>query len=314
MTLLIDASALDDAPSAVRELPSEYTAIKIAEGDLDFEVTGVVNCIATPLGLHRVPILYVSTFATDIFLVPSDRLSDARVALEAHQFVFVDRTADDDLDDSMSSLSDSKCKLFSSAGLDATSVASASAAAKAASASAAPPVSYAPRPAQPHIVFSILPFDLRMVRVHGDLSRFATELLRLILYPKRQDRFFSLVRIGSNELSIICELHEVEPTFDAWVKKHGSACSGDDALPTVTVSPLDWRCVLMCSRGSGLSEFGVMARFTGPLAESSISIFKVTTISNDYSLLRTNDVERALEKLQATFDNVEIVREEPSHY
>jgi hypothetical protein len=312
MTLLIDAAALHDAPNAVRVDPNEYVAIKIAEGDLDFEVAGVVNSIATPLGRSRVPILYVSTFATDIFLVPHDKLHDTRRALEAQQFLFVHHE-----DPAAAPLSDQKSKLFSGADHEDTLAAPSAAAVKAAAASAAAPpapVSYAPPPPQPHIVFSILPFDLRMVRVSGDLTRFATELLRLILYPKRQDRFFAFVRLGANELSIICERHEVQPTFDAWLQKHSnSACSGDDAPPAVTVSPLDWRCVLMCTRGSGLSEFGVMARFTGPLAESSISIFKVTTISNDYSLLRTNDVERALEKLQSVFANVEIVREEALH-
>jgi hypothetical protein len=310
MTLLIDAAALVDAPNGVRVDPNEYVAIKIAEGDLDFEVAGVVNSIATPLGRSRVPILYVSTFATDIFLVPADKLHDARRALEAQQFLFVDHEGP------VAALSDQKSKLFSGADHDLTAAAAAAAApsaaaAKAAAAAVTAAVSYAPPPPQPHIVFSILPFDLRMVRVCGDLSRFATELLRLILYPKRQDRFFAFVRLGANELSIICEQHEVQPTFDAWLQKHSAgACAGDGAPPAVTVSPLDWRCVLMCTRGSGLSEFGVMARFTGPLAEASISIFKVTTISNDYSLLRTNDVERALEKLQSVFANVEIVREE----
>lgn len=135
-----------------------------------------------------------------------------------------------------------------------------------------------------------------MLHLRGDLTRHAASLVRLIFFPTRLDRFFSLVRLGAQQLSLVLEQHELDLCFPG---------IADD--PLASLSPIDWRCVLMASLGTGLEESGVMVRFTAPLADAGISIFKVTTLANDYSLLRRSDVAAAFAKLQATLANVEIL-------
>ena len=67
-----------------------FCAVRFHEGDLGFDVAGIVDAIATPLAQASIPVLYVSSFSTDIFLVEENRLEDARVALERSIFEFVD--------------------------------------------------------------------------------------------------------------------------------------------------------------------------------------------------------------------------------
>jgi hypothetical protein len=286
-TLLLPSDALSGAPSCVRSSGTRFVAIQIDVGDLGFDVAGVVNSVATPLGLNRVPICYVSTFSTDLFLVPAARLADARRALEADKFRFVD---------------------------DASPASSSSSSSSSAPAPATAPLNLLfspPRPApspilrsrsdiaaEPHVVLSVLPFTLRMVQLTGDLTRFALHIVRLLCFTARSDRFFSLVRLSSNELSLVVEQDELD------------LCFPDAAADAqIVLSPLIWRCVLMTSLGTGLEESGVMLRFTKPLADAGVSIFKVTTTQNDYTLLRNTDVDAAFTRLKETFANVEIIDE-----
>jgi hypothetical protein len=147
-------------------------------------------------------------------------------------------------------------------------------------------------------VLSVLPFTLRMVQLTGDLTRFSLQIVRLLCFTARSDRFFSLVRLSSNELSLVVEQDELDLCFPD---------AATDAQ--IVLSPLIWRCVLMTSLGTGLEESGVMLRFTKPLADAGVSIFKVTTTQNDYTLLRNTDVDAAFTRLKETFANVEIIDE-----
>ena len=68
------------------------------------DVAGIVDAIASPLAASGVPVLYVSTFSTDIFLVEESRLQDARIALEQTIFEFVDTATMKKLTRSISSI------------------------------------------------------------------------------------------------------------------------------------------------------------------------------------------------------------------
>ena len=66
----------------------------------------------------------------------------------------------------------------------------------------------------------------------------------------------------------------------------------------------------MCTRSAGYNEAGVMSRLTRPLADTDLSIFKVTTVTNDYSLMRVDDIERAVTAVRGAFPKVQVVEEE----
>lgn len=57
-----------------------WVALAVA-GPLDFGLTGVLAAIAVPLAAAGVSIFAISTFDTDVVLVPTERLSDAVDAL-----------------------------------------------------------------------------------------------------------------------------------------------------------------------------------------------------------------------------------------
>ena len=67
-------------PEARAEGP--FRAFRIP-GTLDFVQVGVIAALAAPLAKAGIPIFVLSTFDTDVLLVPADRLESAVGALEA---------------------------------------------------------------------------------------------------------------------------------------------------------------------------------------------------------------------------------------
>ena len=71
--------AADAVPLGITvEGPFRALAVR---GPLDFAMTGVVLALATPLAEADVPILAISTFDTDLLLVPAHRVAAAVAAL-----------------------------------------------------------------------------------------------------------------------------------------------------------------------------------------------------------------------------------------
>lgn len=88
--------------------------------------------------------------------------------------------------------------------------------------------------------------------------------------------FFSISK-STDELSILCE-----ETF----------------VPSGTLDERGWRCF----RVEGQLDFsltGILNSLTGPLAESGISIFAVSTFNTDYLLVKETALPRAIEALTA---------------
>lgn len=71
----------EDAPEDVR-CETGWRCL-VVSGPLDFELTGVLESLATPLAAAGVPIFALSTFATDYVLVREPDLSRAVVALDS---------------------------------------------------------------------------------------------------------------------------------------------------------------------------------------------------------------------------------------
>jgi hypothetical protein len=102
-----------------------------------------------------------------------------------------------------------------------------------------------------------------------------------------------------------------QATTDEQNKAHDDCdeCHVNSGACDACLSSEEWRCFIMSTLASGYNEAGVMAKFTAPLAAASVSIFKVTTTTNDYSLIASDAVERAVATLTEVFD-VEVVAEE----
>jgi len=64
-------------------------------GPLDFALTGILAALAAPLAAAEVPIFAISTFDTDVILVPASHLDAAHTALTAagHEVAGVSRFA-----------------------------------------------------------------------------------------------------------------------------------------------------------------------------------------------------------------------------
>ena len=58
-----------------------WRALKV-EGPLDFGLTGILASLAVPLAESQISIFALSTYDTDIVLIPERELEEARVALE----------------------------------------------------------------------------------------------------------------------------------------------------------------------------------------------------------------------------------------
>ncbi|HGY09228.1 MAG TPA: ACT domain-containing protein [Oceanithermus profundus] len=67
---------------ATGECWPDWRALMV-EGPLPFELTGVLARLSTPLAAAGVPVFALSTWSTDVLLVPAERLQDARAALHA---------------------------------------------------------------------------------------------------------------------------------------------------------------------------------------------------------------------------------------
>ncbi len=71
--------AQDLVPPGVRRQDG-YRTLAV-RGPLDFALTGIVSGLTTPLAASGVPVFVLSTFDTDLILVPQSHLDVARAAL-----------------------------------------------------------------------------------------------------------------------------------------------------------------------------------------------------------------------------------------
>lgn len=72
--------AADAVPLGTR-VEGPFRAL-VVDGPLDLALTGVMASLTTPLARADVPVFVLSTFDTDLVLVPADRLAAAVDALE----------------------------------------------------------------------------------------------------------------------------------------------------------------------------------------------------------------------------------------
>ncbi|GGH79322.1 hypothetical protein JOD43_001813 [Pullulanibacillus pueri] len=94
-----------------------------------------------------------------------------------------------------------------------------------------------------------------------------------------KDRQFISVTYTDEELSIVCFEKIVPKDLDGDVEKGWSALKVE--------GPLDF------------SLTGILASLANPLADANVGIFAVSTYNTDYLLLKSEQLEKAINTLQA---------------
>ena len=94
--------------------------------------------------------------------------------------------------------------------------------------------------------------------------------------------FFSVTRT-SDELSIVCSA---------------------DQIPSGLASETGWR-VLKVTGPFALSEVGVLAALSAPLAAAEVSLFAISTFDTDYLLVSEKQLDAAIAALRAAGHRVE---------
>jgi len=120
---------------------------------------------------------------------------------------------------------------------------------------------------------TVLPGSFAIVRLAADvpLPRWAT-----------QGGFFSVTRT-SDELSVVCIAGQI---------------------PAGVSAETGWR-ALKVKGPFALSEIGVLAALTAPMAEAKVSVFAVSTFDTDYLLVREKQVSAAIAALKSAGHRVE---------
>ena len=115
------------------------------------------------------------------------------------------------------------------------------------------------------LTLSILPLSLAVVRLDpsATIPLWATE-----------GHFFSITKT-KEELSIVCK---------------------ETALPVHAKAEKDWKAIKV-EGPLDFSMTGVLASLALPLAEAKVSIFAISTYDTDYILVKSKNLERAVEVL-----------------
>ncbi|KAJ0393178.1 hypothetical protein P43SY_000565 [Pythium insidiosum] len=132
----------------------------------------------------------------------------------------------------------------------------------------------------------------------SDPHQLVTWLLELLFYsssPSAQ-RFLSYVETQ----------HEVSIVFEAELLERVPR----DALE---VEPIRWKALQVASAGAGafLSQLAILTELTTQLARHDISVFQISTYQTDYILVKSEDLDRAIQCLLGSFCDVEMENGEP---
>ncbi|GLD98897.1 hypothetical protein PINS_up021807 [Pythium insidiosum] len=134
--------------------------------------------------------------------------------------------------------------------------------------------------------------------VATDPHQLVTWLLELLFYsssPSSQ-RFLSYVETQ----------HEVSIVFEAELLERVPS----DALE---IEPIRWKALQVASAGAGafLSQLAILTELTTQLARHDISVFQISTYQTDYILVKSEDLDRAIQCLLGSFCDVEMEDGEP---
>ena len=119
---------------------------------------------------------------------------------------------------------------------------------------------------------------------------------------------FSLELLLLDDRLAVCKLQPTAdlPTwatsgeFSSITRTHDelSVVCPEEAVPADVRAEKGWR-VMRVAGSMDFSVVGVLASMTAPLAEAKIGIFAISTFDTDYLLIKEDDLNGAIEALQA---------------
>jgi len=152
--------------------------------------------------------------------------------------------------------------------------------------------SLSPKLNSTQMVISKLPHQLYMATLgKKDVGPLAEKLIKLVFYPEKSHRFFSFTETP-DEISVILDVASAQN------------------FPHLTLCDRIWSALQICEGSFGSHGSDTINKFAKPLADACISIFNVSTYSNDYTLIEEHNVEKSLlelrKKLNIILDEEEI--------
>jgi hypothetical protein len=231
-----------------------YKAIQIFEGADAINQPGLVRRFTQPIAQVGISIIYYSTYYTDLMLVEEERLEQAYAILQKNLPTILSPQQEHRLSsEPLKSKSNNVIKSMELSPLSQRLILACFA-----------------RESIPHLTHA---------------------LLKLLLFPDRDDRFLSIT-ITSEEVSLVME----EKSFSS--------------LPTEFCSRVErnansWKAIQISAGPMGFSgnTLGAVTQVSDILALNGISIFYLSTFDDDFILVQNDKTEAALKLLQGSAEN-----------
>ncbi len=250
--------------------PVQWAVVQVSEGQHGFDSVGVVERVTGPLATAAVPVLYISTYATDFVLVPCDRLDEALAQFERSDAQLVQSVQRS----SLGSQSDSG-ELPPPRSLPRSASGGSLAGAGGGGGPSQHPLSVLDD-AKSHI------FHIS----RSTLQQHVGALLRLLFMPLHDDSEHALVSLTetAEELSLLCG--DAPWFLDYASKAEGVRISGSEAWLPIRIGP---------EAGTPLEEVGLIAKHANVLMSATIPILYHSTSASDFALVPDSDLELAIE-------------------
>jgi hypothetical protein len=251
------------------QLPSQqWRAIEIFEGPQALDQTGYIARFSEPLARHRVDLIYVSTYNTDLILVMEDSAERALTSLQqvahvdpANSIITASSGGQTSAPNSSSYRGSNKLpKFVLQDDVDAMQGDS----------------------PDTHVLGHL---ENRLNLVHfssSQVSSLSHALLKIFLFPSHHDRFFSYTSYGG-QVTLIVDDSEMDT-----LRPHLEAVTHHEHL---------WNAIHIQASPEGIDS-GVVNYAANVLAANAVSIYYLSTLNDDYILVPEQSTTLALESLQ----------------
>lgn len=262
VSLILDKASLEHLGSSDGFVVSKqyYRAIQIYEGEDAIEQPGYIHQFTLPMTKAGIPIIYLSTFHTDIILVEEDKLDRAyRILQDLFPKVLpLESTMKTTKISSKYSNSNNSNQSQMSHGGNAKT-----------------------------LELTQLPNTLSLVSFpRNRIPDFSFCLLKLLLSPQSsEDEYFFSATLTSDEVSLIVEttlLEQLPSKFVVEFQRNSKS----------------WKAIQISAGMFGFAGLGAVSKISEILANHNISIYYLSTFDDDFILVQENDIVEAINCLQ----------------
>jgi hypothetical protein len=266
---------------------SYWKAIQISEGDLGFQATGIVQRLSTPLARASISVMYFSTFLTDFIFVQEEQVAAALQCLRACFTITIEDAGDGkhEIDpaqkrdgEAVAEVGEGGGNLFAAHSLGEL-------------------------PNHNHLL-KALPLKLCITRLEKRMAYLhIPALIQLLMFsPTDQPALLSFTETD-DEISLI---HEEGPFT---VYAHEMQDEGFTAPAAI------WTPIQIGEEDTplGFEEAGIVASTSSTLAkaEPPVSIFYLSTFSNDFVFVPSEAAAQALQVLGQHFEHTAVAVRAP---